>query len=199
MVYLERKSVLEKHLKLLTSIFNPLYIVTVKAWLSLFCGYWYVLLSPLLYWFGVFFSSEVELRPYTPAACSLMTFWAEYKVEVAVVLVALPGAARVLPQLLPRASLSMICTCPEAPFCPASRDGCSQRASCVSCGQAYRWKAVLTVHLMYVCVDLCFVYFISWVNSSLYLLPSVSMWLARCLTVNKWLNRCSASPVLLCY
>ncbi len=152
MVYLERKSVLEKHLKLLTSIFNPLYIVTVKAWLSLFCGYWYVLLSPLLYWFGVFFSSEVELRPYTPAACSLMTFWAEYKVEVAVVLVALPGAARVLPQLLPqllpRASLSMICTCPEAPFCPASRDGCSQRASCVSCGQAYRWKAVLTVHLI---------------------------------------------------
>ncbi len=64
----------------------------------------------------MFFSSEVELRPYTPAACSLMTFWAEYKVEVAVVLLALPGAARVLPQLLPRSSLSMICTCPEAPF-----------------------------------------------------------------------------------
>ncbi len=63
-----------------------------------------------------------------------MTFWAEYKVEVAVVLVALPGAARVLPPLLPRSSLSMIRTCPEAPFCPASLDGCSQRASCVSCG-----------------------------------------------------------------
>ncbi len=62
-------------------------------------------------------------------------------------------------------------------FCPASLDGCSQRASCVSCGQAYRWKAVLTVHLIcvwcvYVRVDLCFVYFISWVNSSLYLLPA---------------------------
>ncbi len=88
-------------------------------------------------------------------------------------------------------------------FHSASRDGCSQRALCVSCGQAYRWKAVLTVHLICVwCVvrvDLWFVYFISWVNSSLYLLPSVSMWLARCLTVNKWLNRCSASPVLLCY
>ncbi len=39
-----------------------------------------------------------------------MTFWAEYKVEVAVVLVALPGAARVLPQLLPRSSMSMIRT-----------------------------------------------------------------------------------------
>ncbi len=90
--------------------------VMVKSWLSLFCGYWYVFLSPLLYWFGVFFSPEVELRPYTPAACSLITFWAEYKVEVAVVLVALPGAVRVLPQLLPRSSMSMIHTCPEAPF-----------------------------------------------------------------------------------
>ncbi len=45
-----------------------------------------------------------------------MTFWAEYKVEIAVVWVALPGAARVLPQLLPRSSMSMIRACPEAPF-----------------------------------------------------------------------------------
>ncbi len=62
------------------------------------------------------FSSEVELRPYTPAACSVMILWAEYKVEVAVVLVALPVAVRVLPQLLPRSSMSMIHTCSEAPF-----------------------------------------------------------------------------------
>ncbi len=58
------------------------------------------------------FSSEVELCPYTPAACSVMTLWAKYKV----VLVALPVAVRVLPQLLPRSSMSMIRTCPEAPF-----------------------------------------------------------------------------------
>ncbi len=118
--------------------------VTVKAWLSLFCGYWYVFLTPLLYWFSVFFSSEVELRPYTPAACSLMTFWAEYKVEVAIVLVALPGAARVLPQLLPpllpRSSLSMIRTCSEAPFVrPPLMDAASELPACLVDYHALKW------------------------------------------------------------
>ncbi len=38
---------------------------------------------------------EVELRPYTPAACLVGTFWALYMVEIAVVLLALPVPARV--------------------------------------------------------------------------------------------------------
>ncbi len=61
-----------------------------------------------------------------------MTFWAEYKVEVAVVLVALPVAARVLPQLLPRSSMSMIRTCPEAPFVrPPLMDAASELRACL--------------------------------------------------------------------
>ncbi len=60
---------------------------------------------------GLFFSPEVELRPYTPVACLVTTFWAEYKVEVAVVLAALPVSARVLPQLLLRSRMSMTRTC----------------------------------------------------------------------------------------
>ncbi len=38
---------------------------------------------------------EVELRPYTPAACLVGTLWAAYKVEVAVGLGALPVPAHV--------------------------------------------------------------------------------------------------------
>ncbi len=61
-----------------------------------------------------------------------MTLWAEYKVEVAVVLVALPVAARVLPQLLPRSSMSMIRTCPEAPFVrPPLMDAASELCACL--------------------------------------------------------------------
>ncbi len=43
---------------------------------------------------------EVELRPYTPAACLVGMLWAAYKVEVAVVLVALLVPARVRQSLL---------------------------------------------------------------------------------------------------
>ncbi len=60
---------------------------------------------------GLFVSPEVELHPYTPVACLVTTFWAEYKVEVAVVLAALPVSARVPPQLLLRSRMSMTRTC----------------------------------------------------------------------------------------
>ncbi len=61
-----------------------------------------------------------------------MTFWAEYKVEVVVVLGALPGAARVLPQLLPRSSMSMIRTCSKAPFVrPPLMDAARELCACL--------------------------------------------------------------------
>ncbi len=61
-----------------------------------------------------------------------MTFWAEYKEEVAVVLGTLPGAARVLPQLLPHSSMSMIRTCPEAPFVrPPLMDAARELCACL--------------------------------------------------------------------
>ncbi len=123
---------LSPFIKLLRSKLGCLYFVDIGISFS----------SPLLYWFGVFFSPEVELR-----VGSLMTFWAEYKV----VLVALSVAACVLPQLLllfDEHDSHLF----RSSFRPASIDGCSQRASCVSCGQAYRWKAL--------CFDLCFVCFI---------------------------------------
>ncbi len=113
--------------------------VTVKAWLSLFCGYWYVFVPPpcctdLVY-------SFLPRFPYTPAMTSLMIFWAEYKVEVAVVLGTLPGAARVLPQLLhARSSMSMIRTCSEAPFVrPPLMDAASEPCACLVDYHALQW------------------------------------------------------------
>ncbi len=112
------------------SLFVPILWVLV----FLFC--------PPLYWFGLFFSSEVEFHPYTPASCSVMTFWAEYKVEVAVVLGALPVSARVPPTTLFDEHDPHLL---RSSFRLATIDDCSQQASCVSCGQAYWWKAVLTM------------------------------------------------------
>ncbi len=89
-----------------------------------------------------------------------MTFWAEYKVEVAVVLVALSVAARVLPQLRPRSSMSMIHTCSEAPSVrPPLMDAASElRAGLVV--KHTKKSGAYSAFDVRVCVDLCFVCFI---------------------------------------
>ncbi len=83
--------------------------------LDLLKGYWQVPLTERTFEISAYVTPDSFLQymrmAFAPAACSVMTFWAEYKVEVVVVLGALPVSACVPPQLLPGSSMSMIRTC----------------------------------------------------------------------------------------
>ncbi len=148
------KNCINRNLKLLLA---AVCTVTVKALLSLFCGYWYLFFVPcctdLVYSFLLRLSSA-------PTHLQLVRWWRSgpnirWKLRLCWWLTRCSACtATVTTTLFNEHDPHLF----RSSFRPATIDECSQRASCVFCGQAYRWKAVLTMCLM--CVDLCFVCFI---------------------------------------
>ncbi len=148
-----------------------------------------------MHWFGLFFSPEVGLRPYTPTACLVTILWVNYKVEAAVELESLPVSACVPPQLLLRSLMRTTRTCWEVPSVqPALMSAASEIRECLMVKLTLNKRCLLCVWSVCVCL-LIYVLF-SWFNSLLSLLLVAWMWLVWCLAFKKCLNWRCASRVL---